>query len=1604
MIDRFDAMGSDEGDDDDDDMRQKSSRKIRLPSGQSSPKGDGTKDDKRKHSVAAHLQAEQNKQKILKAKQERENRRNALDTQHQHLIDVIAYFTDQKPKDVEEFVIDCQEYIDLMEFFFDKQGTKSLMFYFQDHDPPSNESGRTGLPTPGAKKEKMKRVMITSGTDIPLKGLCMYFLRPNSGVKIGMKNVSDECYFGMVTLRDPDEPGIVLDTLNDILQTIYFKNLKGNTTWVTVPDADMATRIRHRFLTAITHYSEFLTDCKNDISSRLDLKEISNLDDISETAIKTTDDILEASKNPDVVQKIEHAVILWCKNIERVLAISKQMRKETDSMGPLAELAYWRNLMAKMCYIIQQTQEWQLVNYIQVLLQAKSRVLRRWKDVDSRVSDEYHESKDNVRYMYALEKFCQPLYQHDPPGMIEHINSMMYTIRTIHTTSRYYNTCEKVTALMVKISNQMVASCRRYLTNDGAETIWSQDKHSMVEKLLKCIELYETYRGSYEATKAELANNPDGKRFDFSVNNIFGRFERFCERLKKIIKIEEIFNLYNPVHESHIDGLEDISARLITLQKEIQLKSYDPLEFRQPDFDEDFVKLEGFMDSAIEGCPTAMHGLWLLERFKNLRNRCLDIDAKLWYLFQFYHNEIILIQQIYEAEKNDTPTPRGYPPFAGKISWARHLYKRLERPMKWFQEKTDVLKRDGATPTVKLFNSVAKKLIFYEILFHESWMTQCNSVYDALEAPILTLRGNMRQELVLNFDPFFRQIIEETEILRKMELEIPDIAQVVYYKKEKLYATYERIKGLLERFLGMKSKIPQDLALLMRPIMKKVEKAFMPGVTNINWTSFKTEEYFNYIEAHQNELEDVIRKLQEIITIRINQVLYDISHTMLIDIPDDRAMPQEEFLDKIHRYGGLVSQDLEYKSRICEHAVVELIHALLTSCELPMPDDPYNAWLSGAGAVPLPGEDSNAKSGGQDKPLIDPTLIPTQMTKEEMVHIYEECRHVFGFYNQKCIEALQKTARISLDILRTRTEEPQVSKRNPGKVLNRVPLFFADLTLTIPTITLKPTLNEMQQALSRGIQLICECLKRVIIWGQIRRSSFAQDAETPFYKDPTKGGQSHDEPVAQFARLQPADAYLRASMQVDNLNARLKNCFKPVMEHKDVSKLVLMMQTVVQQAKPRVQTIISQYMHYNFLWKDTREDEVEAVVATDPVITEIEAIMRTYKELDEEIDAIPQSHRAGPMDILTKEMKLGFRCEVKEWRLAYCRQLSNKYKVICQQIAKFVEECNKELQIPIKDMNDLYSVMSTLIKIRENMYKNDSMLQPIEECYAFLNSQKYRVPDDESNRADTLRYNFNKMLAKAFQTQDKIVSLQDTNRKKLIEQVAKFQQDLKQYLDRYQTKGPMKDGLSVEVATDRLFTFQDEFDELWERYTMCNSGEKLFGFPRNEYPEIYVVKKQLALLQKLYSLYNEFLRTMNSYHEFRWPEVDTTKVIADMENFQTRCIMLPKALKEWQAFKILNKKVNDLNDWCPLVELMTNKGMKDRHWDKLSKATGFKFDLDNENFTLKVVMENPLLKYKAEVEEICNSAIKEKEIEEKMRQLEMMNEFDDGEGGFMDDA
>ncbi|CAF4270369.1 unnamed protein product, partial [Rotaria magnacalcarata] len=118
-----------------------------------------------------------------------------------------------------------------------------------------------------------------------------------------------------------------------------------------------------------------------------------------------------------------------------------------------------------------------------------------------------------------------------------------------------------------------------------------------------------------------------------------------------------------------------------------------------------------------------------------------------------------------------------------------------------------------------------------------------------------------------------------------------------------------------------------------------------------------------------------------------------------------------------------------------------------------------------------------------------------------------------------------------------------------------------------------------------------------------------------------------------------------------------------------------------------------------------------------------------------------------------------------------------------------------------------------------------------------------------------------------------------------------------------------------------------------------------------------------------------------------WVDVDIEKINNDLLDFQNRCRKLPKGLKEYDAFEELKKTIDDFNETCPLLEMMANKSMKPRHWERIATVTSHKFDIESDNFLLRDIMTAPLLKFKEDIEDICISAIKEKDIEAKLNQV-----------------
>lgn len=66
---------------------------------------------------------------------------------------------------------------------------------------------------------------------------------------------------------------------------------------------------------------------------------------------------------------------------------------------------------------------------------------------------------------------------------------------------------------------------------------------------------------------------------------------------------------------------------------------------------------------------------------------------------------------------------------------------------------------------------------------------------------------------------------------------------------------------------------------------------------------------------------------------------------------------------------------------------------------------------------------------------------------------------------------------------------------------------------------------------------------------------------------------------------------------------------------------------------------------------------------------------------------------------------------------------------------------------------------------------------------------------------------------------------------------------------------------------------------------------------------------------------------------------------------------------------------------------MANKSMKARHWQNIADTTKYVFEIERESLCLKDILDAPLLQFKEEIEDICISALKERDIEAKLRQV-----------------
>ena len=131
-----------------------------------------------------------------------------------------------------------------------------------------------------------------------------------------------------------------------------------------------------------------------------------------------------------------------------------------------------------------------------------------------------------------------------------------------------------------------------------------------------------------------------------------------------------------------------------------------------------------FMDQRFESLTSTNRALKLLYRFEHLQLPNMPIEEKYKFILQLYSRDLDMVAKMYRNFRMEPIIARDLPPVAGKIAWARQLYRRISEPMEVFKKQATVLDSQDAKRVIHNYNRLAKVLVEYEILYHRGWLRQ----------------------------------------------------------------------------------------------------------------------------------------------------------------------------------------------------------------------------------------------------------------------------------------------------------------------------------------------------------------------------------------------------------------------------------------------------------------------------------------------------------------------------------------------------------------------------------------------------------------------------------------------------------------------------------------------------------------------------------------------------------------------------------------------------------------------------------------------------------------------------------------------------------------
>ncbi|XP_026707995.1 dynein heavy chain 7, axonemal [Athene cunicularia] len=420
------------------------------------------------------------------------------------------------------------------------------------------------------------------------------------------------------------------------------------------------------------------------------------------------------------------------------------------------------------------------------------------------------------------------------------------------------------------------------------------------------------------------------------------------------------------------------------------------------------------------------------------------------------------------------------------------------------------------------------------------------------------------------------------------------------------------------------------------------------------------------------------------------------------------------------------------------------------------------------------------------------------------------------------------------------------------------------------------------------------------------------------------------------------------------------------------------------------------YDKYSFLINKQAEQDIDQFLTEEHTFEEKKREIIKYQKLAKEIKYTSR-----------KCFHLGmFELHCDELISALVKQADN----ICAKVISKMFKDHQDISVRLCDEFDRISekALTTPFNTQELM-ELKACIQKVETCDMLELEQKlvdavncvaFLIECVNFSPAD-IRLNSN-----VFQWYARMPSIFEEHRKMIKDKTDQFQdglkirceqfvEELKSYSKQVEEFSEFGDIQEVNRYLKKAQALNTKLDLAADKIGQLNSEEESFGWPVSQYPQYKNIRNALAPYLRLYDMTVEFNRKHRDWTEGTFTEVNPEKVEMDVGNYWHELYKLEKALHNspnaLAMTRQVKSKVEEFRCHIPLIQVICNPGLQERHWEEMSTIAGLPLCPSEDSHVLSYINLH-LEPFLEKFETISETASKEHSLEKAL--MKMISEWD----------